>query len=78
MQTEKGVIVLNEWNSFRFDLWLYNEMRKRGWNTQDLAEKAGITRQAVVFYLADERLPTMRTLAEILSAFDMHMEFVDN
>lgn len=33
---------MNEGNSFRFDLWLYNQMKRRGMNMKELAEKAGI------------------------------------
>ena len=69
---------MNEDNKFRFDLWLYNEMQKRGYNAFDLAEKAGVSPQTVNYYLRNTRMPTLRTLAVLLDAFDMHMEFVEN
>ena len=69
---------MNEGNSFRFDLWLYNEMQKRGWNSNDLAGKTGLSRATICFYLADERIPTLRTFALLLKAFGKHVEIVDD
>lgn len=74
----KGRSVMNEGNEFRFDLWLYNEMQKRKWKSTELAEKTGLSRQTICFYLMDERIPTLRTLAVILKAFNKHIEIVDN
>lgn len=69
---------MNEGNSFRFDLWLYNQMKRRGMNMKELAEKAGISAQSVSDYVKNTRMPTVMTLALILNALDMHMVFEDN
>lgn len=69
---------MNEGNSFRFDLWLYNQMKRRGMNMKGLAEKAGISAQSVSDYVKNTRMPTVMTLALILNALDMHMVFEDN
>lgn len=67
---------MNEGNNFRFDLWLYNQMQRRGWSRQDMAEKTGLDRVTIGYYLTNVRLPTMTSLALILKALGMHMEFV--
>ena len=69
---------MNENGYFRFDLWLYNELRKRGMKQIDLAEKSGVSISAVHYLLRNKQQPTMRTLGMILNALDMHMEFVSN
>ena len=38
---------MNEGNKFRFDLWLYNEMKKRGWDAIDLAIESGISEKTI-------------------------------
>ena len=69
---------MNIGDEFRFDLWLYNELQKRGMKQKDLAEKADITSATVSTLIHNQKMPTVRTLALILGALDMHMEFVDN
>lgn len=69
---------MNEGNNFRFDLWLYNEMQKRGMSILDLAEKADVTEKTIRRFVKNQGLPTMTTLALILDALDCHMEFVSN
>ena len=53
-------------------------MQKRGWNSTDLAGKTGLSRATICFYLADERIPTLRTFALLLKAFGKHVEIVDD
>ena len=67
---------MNIGNEFRFDLWLYNEMQKRGFNKTEMAEASGVSIQAIMHYLNNKRLPTLRTLIAILDAFDMRIDFV--
>lgn len=69
---------MNEGNRFRFDLWLYNEMQKRGWEPLDLAIETGLSVPNIRNYLKNRSMPTLRSLELILRAFDMHMEFVKN
>ena len=69
---------MNEGNEFRFDLWLYNQLQKRGFTQKEFADKAGITSATVSYFIHNQKMPTVRTLALILDALDMHMEFVDN
>lgn len=69
---------MNENGCFRFDLWLYNELKKRRMKQIDLAEKSGVSISAIHYLLRNQQQPTMRTLAMILNALDMHMEFVQN
>lgn len=66
---------MNEGNSFRFDLWLYNEMKKRNWNTMDMERKTGIKHCTFSNYLHNKCMPNMYMLALILKAFNMHMVF---
>ena len=69
---------MNEGNSFRFDLWLYNEMVKRGWNGADLARKTGLTKVTIGQYLGNDRLPTLKSFQLILDAFGKHLVIEDN
>ena len=69
---------MNEGNKFRFDLWLYNEMKKRGWDAIDLAIELGISEKTIYHYIKNDYLPTMYSLARLLKAFNMHMEFVQD
>ena len=69
---------MNENGYFRFDLWLYNELKKRRMKQIDLAEKSGVSISAIHYLLRNKQQPTMRVLAMILNALDMHMEFVSN
>ena len=69
---------MNEGNEFRFDLWIYNEMVKRGWDVTDLSIESDLSVTTINHYLRNDYLPTLYSLALILKAFDMHMEFVQN
>jgi transcriptional regulator with XRE-family HTH domain len=69
---------MNEGNNFRFDLWLYNEIKRRGLNISEFADRAGISSDAVSDYLKNKRLPNMVTLALILKALKMHLIFEDD
>ena len=69
---------MNDNEYFRFDLWLYNELKKRGTKQIDLAEKSGVSISAIHYLLRNKQQPTMRTLGMILNALDMHMDLVSN
>ena len=69
---------MNDGNLFRFDLWLYNEMKKRGWGRLDLAAETGLSISTVRRFLVNEGQPTLYSLALILKAFNMHMDIVDD
>ena len=69
---------MNEGNSFRFDLWLYNELVKRGWTGADLARKTGLSKVTIGQYLGNDRMPNLRTFALILDAFGKHLVIEDN
>ena len=69
---------MNEGNEFRFDLWLYNELKKRGMRQIDLATKAGVSPTTITYFLQNKRMPNTRTIAAILDALDMHLEIVSN
>ena len=69
---------MNEGNNFRFDLWIYNEMVKRGWDAIDLSVESGLSVTTINHYLRDDYLPTMYSLSMILKAFNMHMVFESN
>ena len=69
---------MNEGNNFRFDLWIYNEMVKRGWDAIDLSIASTLSVTTINHYLRNDYLPTMYSLAMILQAFGMHMEFVQD
>lgn len=69
---------MNEDNKFRFDLWLYNELQKRGMKQIDLANKTGVSPATITYFLQNKRMPNTRTLAVILDALDMHLEIVSN
>ena len=67
---------MNDDNYFRFDLWLYNEMKKRSLTISDLAERVGVSERSICYYLRNQVMPSWRTLEDILKAFDMHLEIV--
>ena len=69
---------MNEDNKFRFDLWLYNELQKRGMKQIDLANKTGVSPATITYFLQNKRMQNTRTLAVILDALDMHLEIVSN
>ena len=69
---------MNEGDSFRFDLWLYNEMQKREWNLMDLSRASGLHHATLGYYITGTRLPTLASFALILKALGKHIEIVDN
>ena len=69
---------VNEGESFRFDLWLYNEMCKREWNVLDLAIESGVSEKSIYEYARGTRLPTLRNFHLLLQALGKHIEIVDN
>lgn len=69
---------MNEGNAFRFDLWLHNEMQKRGWNTTDMAEASGLTHVTIGYYLRNTRTPTLYSFGMILKALGKHIIIEDD
>lgn len=69
---------MNKWNKFRFDLWLYNELKKRHWDSFDLEVASGISKSSIEAYMKNRQHPTLYSFAKILEAFDKHIEIVDN
>ena len=69
---------MNEGNSFRFDLWLYNEMRKRDWNTMDMERNTGLSHVQIWQYLHNNVNPSLRSFALILKAFNKHIIIEDD
>ena len=78
MEKERMTKVLTVDDEFRFDRWLRNELYKRDMTQKEFAEKADITCTTVSYYINNKEMPTVRTLALMLKALDMHMEFVEN
>jgi DNA-binding XRE family transcriptional regulator len=74
----RGLVRMNEGNWFRFDLWLYNEMQKRGWDIFDMSVYADISPQTISAYLKGKFEPTLKSFGKILNAFGKHVEIVDN
>lgn len=71
-------MVMNEGNMFRFDLWLYNEMKKRNWDSLDLEVESGISRASINLYIKGRQYPTFYSFAKIIAALGKHIEIVDN
>lgn len=69
---------MSDGNDYHFDQWLRNELAIRGLTQKEFAEKAGITSATVSTYVNSKKMPTIQTLELMLSALDMHMEFVRN
>lgn len=69
---------MNNGDSFRFDLWLYNEMRKREWNTMDMERATGLSHVQIWQYLHNNANPSLRSFALILKAFNKHIIIEDD
>lgn len=69
---------MNEGNYFRFDLWLYNEMKLRSLTVADLAEISGVSERSICYYLRNKIMPSWRTLEDILKVFGKHLEIVSD
>lgn len=50
---------------------LYRRMISKGWNQSELAERAGLTRNAISVYMRAQALPSPDSLAKLAAAFDM-------
>ncbi len=74
----RGLVRMNEGNWFPFDLWLYNEMQKRGWDIFDMSVYADISPQTISAYLKGKFEPTLKSFGKILNAFGKHVEIDDN
>lgn len=69
---------MNKGNKFRFDLWLYNEMKKRQWDSIDVEIASGISKSSIDAYTKGKQYPTLYSFAKIIEAFNKHIEIVDN
>ena len=63
-------------DDFHFDLWMADELQKRGWDAIDLSVESDLSVTTINHYLRNDYLPTLYSLWQILKAFGMHMEFV--
>lgn len=64
-------------NDFKFDEWLREQLNERKWSTFDMAEKAGVTRACIGYYLLGERSPSLNTLLIILDALGKKLVITD-
>lgn len=69
---------MNEGNEFRLDLWIYNEMQKRGLSISDLSEKSGLSYSSIQQYINQKKMPTLRSFALILKALGKHIIIEDD
>ncbi|MGI8967351.1 MAG: helix-turn-helix domain-containing protein [Limisphaerales bacterium] len=53
---------------------LKEEREKRGFSLTFLAEKAGLSRQAITFVAQDQRTPTLETLLRLTVALEVDLE----
>ena len=65
---------------FEFDFaeWLGNEMEQTGMTIQELADKSGLVKQTIFYYLMGDRSPSLISFILILNAFGKRFEIVDN
>ena len=54
--------------SFRFNVWLYNEMKKRQLDSFDLEALSGVSKSSIEAYLKCRQYPTLRSFEMILDA----------
>ena len=59
-----------------FAEWLAVEMERQGISTEQLAEKAGVHRLTIQYYLTYKRSPKLSTLKAILDALGKKIAFV--
>ena len=59
-----------------FAEWLAAEMVRQGISTEQLAEKAGVHRLTIQYYLEYKRSPKLATLKAILDALGKKIKFV--
>jgi transcriptional regulator with XRE-family HTH domain len=69
---------MNEGNEFRLDLWLYNEMKKRGLSISDLAEKSSLSYSSIQQYINRNKMPTLQSFGLILKALGKHIVIEDD
>lgn len=62
---------------FDFAEWLAEEMDKQNISTNELAEKAGVHRLTIQYYLEYKRLPNLATMLVILDALGKRIEIVE-
>ena len=68
---------MNEYEMGRFDKWLAEEMRKRGWDENRMAAESGLTKTTIWHYLRRKRMPNYYALTQILQALGKTILFVD-
>ena len=61
---------------FDFAEWLAEEMDRQGISINELAEKAGVHRLTIQYYLEYKRLPNLATMLIILDALGKRIEIV--
>ena len=61
---------------FDFAEWLAEEMDRQGISINELAEKAGVHRLTIQYYLEYKRSPKLSTLKVLLDALGKRIEIV--
>lgn len=61
---------------FDFSEWLAIEMDKQKISTKELAEKSGVHRLTIQYYLEYKRSPNLETMKAILNALGKRIEIV--
>lgn len=61
---------------FDFSEWLAIEMDKQRISTKELAEKSGVHRLTIQYYLEYKRSPNLETMKAILNALGKRIEIV--
>lgn len=69
---------MNEGNEFRLDLWIYNEMKKRGLSISDLSEMSGLSYSSIQQYINQKKMPTLQSFGLILKALGKHIVIEDD
>lgn len=55
--------------SGRFGRWLNNEMEKRGYSRQMLANRIGVSSRAVLYYVEGKRFPKISAMLKLVEVF---------
>ena len=69
---------MSDGNWFRFDLWLYNEMKKRDITPKELAKASELSYTGILLLLKGDRNPTLYSFQKILRVLGLHIEVVED
>ena len=59
---------MSDGKSFRFNVWLYNEMKNKHLDSFDMEVLSGVSKSSIEAYLKDRQYPTLRSFELILDA----------